>query len=172
MRVHGGAASSRRRLVQSWVVALTILNLCLISAVMALGVNIQWGYAGLFNTGIMGFAALGGVGGGARVDAAGAGGARPGVEPRAGGAGGGRDRRGGASSCATRRRRACAGRSGCVTVAVGYFVMRMFLDPASEAIEAIDPASAGYLGGLGLPVLSLAGRRGCLRRARRISSAS
>ena len=28
---------------------------------MALGVNIQWGYAGLFNAGIMGFAALGGV---------------------------------------------------------------------------------------------------------------
>ena len=28
---------------------------------MALGVNIQWGYAGLFNVGIMGFAALGGV---------------------------------------------------------------------------------------------------------------
>ena len=41
--------------------ALTILNLCLISAVMALGVNIQWGYAGLFNSGVMGFAALGGV---------------------------------------------------------------------------------------------------------------
>ena len=31
--------------------------------------------------------------------------------------------------------------------------MRIFLDPASDAIEAIDPASAGYLGGLGLPVL-------------------
>ena len=43
------------------MVALTILNLCLISAVMSLGVNIQWGYAGLFNAGIMGFAALGGV---------------------------------------------------------------------------------------------------------------
>ena len=28
---------------------------------MALGVNIQWGYAGLFNAGIMGFAALGGL---------------------------------------------------------------------------------------------------------------
>ena len=28
---------------------------------MALGVNIQWGYAGLFNVGIMGFAALGGI---------------------------------------------------------------------------------------------------------------
>ncbi|PID62309.1 MAG: branched-chain amino acid ABC transporter permease [Gammaproteobacteria bacterium] len=46
---------------QSWSLALTILNMCLISAVMALGVNVQWGYAGLFNVGIMGFAALGGV---------------------------------------------------------------------------------------------------------------
>ncbi len=46
---------------QSWNVALTILNLALISAVMALGTNIQWGYAGLLNVGIMGFAALGGV---------------------------------------------------------------------------------------------------------------
>ncbi len=45
---------------QSWTVALTILNFGLISAIMALGVNIQWGYAGLFNVGIMGFAALGG----------------------------------------------------------------------------------------------------------------
>ena len=32
--------------VQSWTVALAVLNLCLISAIMALGVNIQWGYAG------------------------------------------------------------------------------------------------------------------------------
>ncbi|MBT7890452.1 MAG: branched-chain amino acid ABC transporter permease, partial [Deltaproteobacteria bacterium] len=47
--------------VQSWSVALVILNLCLVSAIMALGVNIQWGYAGLFNVGIMGFTALGGV---------------------------------------------------------------------------------------------------------------
>lgn len=46
---------------QSWSVALGILNLCLISAVMALGVNIQWGYAGLLNVGVMGFAALGGM---------------------------------------------------------------------------------------------------------------
>ena len=44
---------------QSWNVAWGILNLCLISAIMALGVNIQWGYAGLLNVGIMGFAALG-----------------------------------------------------------------------------------------------------------------
>ncbi|MFT7532715.1 MAG: branched-chain amino acid transport system permease protein, partial [Gammaproteobacteria bacterium] len=46
---------------QSWNVAFGILNLCIISAVMSLGVNIQWGYAGLFNVGIMGFAALGGL---------------------------------------------------------------------------------------------------------------
>ncbi len=46
-------------LFQSWNVALAILNLSLISAVMAIGVNIQWGYAGLFNVGVMGFAALG-----------------------------------------------------------------------------------------------------------------
>ena len=46
---------------QSWSLSLTILNLCLISAIMPLGVNIQWGYAGLINIGIMGFAALGGL---------------------------------------------------------------------------------------------------------------
>ena len=40
--------------IQSLSVSLTILNLCLISAIMALGVNIQWGYAGLFNVGVMG----------------------------------------------------------------------------------------------------------------------
>ena len=49
--------------LQSWSLALSILNLCLISAIMALGVNIQWGYAGLFNVGVMGFAALGGLAG-------------------------------------------------------------------------------------------------------------
>jgi ABC-type branched-subunit amino acid transport system permease subunit len=38
-----------------------LLNMCIISAIMALGVNIQWGYAGLFNVGTMGFAALGGL---------------------------------------------------------------------------------------------------------------
>ena len=46
---------------QSWNVALTILNFCLISAVMTMGANIQWGYAGLINFGIMGYTALGGL---------------------------------------------------------------------------------------------------------------
>ena len=45
-------------LMQGLSVSLTILNLCLISAIMSLGVNIQWGYAGLFNVGVMGFAGL------------------------------------------------------------------------------------------------------------------
>ncbi len=47
--------------VQSVAVAVTIVNLCLVSAVMSLGLNIQWGYAGLPNLGVMGFAALGGL---------------------------------------------------------------------------------------------------------------
>ncbi len=42
-------------LFQSWGIALSMLNLCLISAVMAMGVNIQWGFAGLINFGVMGF---------------------------------------------------------------------------------------------------------------------
>ena len=46
---------------QSWSLSLAIFNLCLISAIMALGVNIQWGYAGLLNVGIMGFTAIGGL---------------------------------------------------------------------------------------------------------------
>ena len=31
--------------VQSWNVALLILNMCIISSIMSLGVNIQYGYA-------------------------------------------------------------------------------------------------------------------------------
>jgi branched-chain amino acid transport system permease protein len=140
-------------LFQSWVVALTILNLCLISAVMSLGVNIQWGYAGLFNTGIMGFAALGGV---AAVlvsmppvpGALAAGGLNLGIAALV---------LVGTIGAALFVRESAPGYLraplGILTVVIGYFVMRVFLDPASEAIEAIDPAAAGYLGGFGLPVL-------------------
>ena len=46
---------------QSWGIALSILNICLISAVMSMGVNIQWGFAGLINFGVMGFLAVGGL---------------------------------------------------------------------------------------------------------------
>ena len=47
--------------IQGWSVSLVILNMCIISSIMSLGVNIQYGYAGLFNLGIMGFVALGGL---------------------------------------------------------------------------------------------------------------
>ena len=47
---------------QSWNTALLILNMGLVSAIMSIGVNLQWGFAGLFNVGIMGFVALGGLG--------------------------------------------------------------------------------------------------------------
>ena len=48
-------------LLQSWNVALAILNLCIISAIMSLGINIQWGNSGIVNFGAMGFTALGGL---------------------------------------------------------------------------------------------------------------
>ena len=38
--------------VQSWNTALLILNMGLISAIMSLGVNLQWGFAGLFTGGV------------------------------------------------------------------------------------------------------------------------
>jgi hypothetical protein len=47
--------------VQSWNVALADPQHGAVSAIMALGVNMQWGYAGLFNVGVMGFVALGGL---------------------------------------------------------------------------------------------------------------
>jgi branched-chain amino acid transport system permease protein len=40
----------------------------------------------------------------------------------------------------------------CVGV-VGYFAARAVFDPAVEAIEAVDSAATGNLGGLGLPIL-------------------
>ena len=47
--------------MQSWSLSLSILNMCIISAIMSMGINMQWGYAGIFNVGIMGFTALGGL---------------------------------------------------------------------------------------------------------------
>ena len=140
-------------MAQSWTVALTILNFSLISALMSLGVNIQWGYAGLFNVGVMGFAALGGV---AAVLVA-----MPPV-PGAVSAGGINLGLAVLAMIATlvaavfvreRVRPSRRGVAGVLTVFAGYLVMRVFLDPASEAIESINPSAAGYLGGLGLPII-------------------
>jgi branched-chain amino acid transport system permease protein len=138
---------------QSWTLALAILNLQIISAIMALGVNMQWGYAGLFNVGIMGFAALGGV---AAVLTS-----MP-PTPGAVAAGGWNlglvalsivGTLGAALFLRDRLAPGVRGPASLIVVLIGYAVMRIFLEPASLAIEAIDPSAAGYLGGLGLPVL-------------------
>ena len=148
------AALAAVGMIQSWPLALAILNLCLISAVMSLGVNIQWGYAGLVNFGILGFAALGGVTA-VLVSVA--------PVPAAWKAGGGGVIVALAISLATilaaifAARRAPAGLPRKLLLAFiiigGYFLARAFFFPAVEAIEAVDPTKAGFLGGLGLPIL-------------------
>jgi branched-chain amino acid transport system permease protein len=126
----------------------------LISAIMALGVNLQWGFAGLFNVGVMGFVALGGLAvvltsvapveeawraGGWRVLA----GIALGVGVIVG-------------AVILRARMARGNARGLATMAlliIGFFAFRAVFDPAVEAIEAVNPAATGFLGGLGLPVL-------------------
>jgi branched-chain amino acid transport system permease protein len=141
--------------LQNWILALTILNMAIVSAIMALGVNIQWGYAGLFNVGTMGFVALGGL---AAVLVS-----MPAV-PAAWDAGGLRILAGLAVFCvgiasAVLVWRRLAGRrrlrGGLVTAVLfaSLFAGRALLDPAVSAVEAVDPAATGYLGGLGWPVL-------------------
>ena len=141
-------------MVQSWNSALLILNMGLISAVMALGVNLQWGFAGLFNVGIMGFVALGGL---AAVlvstdpvsEAWNAGGLRI-LFALAVGVG-----IIGATIIAYRRITATRPRLiAMVTIlGLGFFAYRALLDPAVEAVEAVNPALQGNLGGLDLPII-------------------
>ncbi|MFQ8430387.1 branched-chain amino acid ABC transporter permease [Amaricoccus sp. W119] len=139
-------------LIQSWTVALAILQLSLISAIMSLGANIQWGYAGLFNAGIMGFAALGGVAG-----------VLVSMSPVPGAlAAGGLDLALAILAIVVTivlivvaRGRLLPSYRTPVTLLIallGYLVMRRFLDPASAAIESATGAQ-GYMGGLGLPIL-------------------
>ncbi|MDD9906705.1 MAG: branched-chain amino acid ABC transporter permease [Rhodospirillaceae bacterium] len=139
--------------VQSWSLALAILNLCLISAVMSLGVNIQWGYAGLFNVGVMGFAALGGLAG-VLVST-------PPVHNAIAAGGGGILLTGAVVSVTiaavwlvmTRLRFPFRGVLAATIIAIGFFAARAVFDPAVEAIESVDSAATGFLGGLGLPIL-------------------
>ena len=139
---------------QSWSIALTILNYCLISAVMTIGANIQWGYAGLINFGIMGYTALGGL---AVVLFS--------VEPvkKAWQVGGlnlilslwviviivfsvkfiiKKFKKSNLRSFGV----------GAIIIG-GILLIRITAIPGIEAIESVDPAKTGYLGGLGLPVL-------------------
>jgi branched-chain amino acid transport system permease protein len=138
----------------SWNTMLGIINMGLISAIMALGVNVQWGYAGLFNTGIVGFVALGGL---APVLVS--------STPVA------------AVWTADGAWRLIAGLlTGAAVVWVamlvngrtkgnarlfamlgviigGFFLYRAVIDPAIIVIESNSPAAFGNIGGLGLPVL-------------------
>lgn len=138
---------------QSWNVALGIINLCLISAIMSLGVNIQWGYAGLFNVGIMGFAALGGL---TAVLVS-----MPPVAEAwsAGGKGIGLALLGLIATVVAIVvvRRTLVGKwrlwITLLTLLLGLILIRSILDPAVERIESVNPAHTGYLGGMGLPIV-------------------
>ena len=141
-------------LMQSWNSALLILNMGLVSAIMALGVNLQWGLAGLFNIGVMGFVALGGLAV-ALVSTE--------LRPAAWAAGG----RGillafGLGAVALigaiwARRKLPPGRARGLAILIilgaGFLLYRALLDPNVAAVEALNPAAAGHIGGLDLPVL-------------------
>ena len=141
-------------LLQSWNIALSILCFCLISAVMTMGANIQWGYAGLINFGIMGYTALGGL---AAVLVS-----VPPVKEAW--------QVGGSSMIlcvfiiaaiifsirfilkklekSDKRNYAIA-----FVIIVGLVLLRLISAPAIESIEAVSPATTGFLGGMGLPIL-------------------
>ena len=139
---------------QSWNLSLQILNIGILSAIMALGVNMQWGYAGLFSTGIVGSVALGGL---AVVLVS----ARP--VPEAFAAGGWMTLGGlalgvGVIVAATLLYRGMKpGRARGFAVAalliVGFFLYRAVFDSGVAAVEAYDPATYGNIGGFGLPSL-------------------
>ena len=139
---------------QSWSLSLAIFNLCLISAIMALGVNIQWGYAGLLNVGIMGFTAIGGL---AAVLVSQA----PVMEAWA---------VGGSGMFISLiiliiiiffifiamkyiQKSKLKKITILLILILGIILLKKFYDPSVEAIEAINPAKTGFLGGLGLPII-------------------
>ena len=139
---------------QSWSVSLGIINLCLISAIMSLGVNIQWGYAGLFNAGIMGFVAIGGVSAVLISH-------EPVTEAWASGGFGILISlsfiiiayflvlfvRKNLSSIFLRRFFII------LISRLSLFIILYFYRPAVSSIESINPAKTGFLGGLGLPII-------------------
>jgi len=139
---------------QSWNVALSIFNMCLISAVMTMGANVQWGYAGLINFGLMGYAALGGLAAVLiSVDPV----------PEAWSAGGFD-----ILMCLwliiaivflirfilknfEKSKIRTYGIAGIIIA--GIVIIRITSESGIEAIEAVNPATTGFLGGLGLPIV-------------------
>ena len=139
---------------QSWNIALSIFNLCLISAVMTMGANIQWGYAGLINFGIMGYTALGGL---AAVLIS--------VDPvQDAWSAGGFDILTSlfiiigmivAIKLILKRYEKSRIRTYSIAaiIILGIIIIRVIAEPGIEAIEAVEPAKTGFLGGLGLPIV-------------------
>ncbi|MFN0113302.1 MAG: branched-chain amino acid ABC transporter permease [Paracoccaceae bacterium] len=137
----------------TWNTALGILNMALISAIMALGVNMQWGYAGLFNTGIVGFVALGGlapvlISMPPQTDAILAGGWRIPLALLLGIA---------AIAAAVFAYARTSGRTRTLAILAiligGFFAYRAVLDPAVATVETMNPAFAGNVGGLGIDLI-------------------
>ena len=139
---------------QSWSIALTIFNYCMISAVMTMGANIQWGYAGLINFGIMGYTALGGL---AVVLVSVA------PVPEAWEVGGIS-----MMVCLAiiigivisikyilKKNINSKKRNYIIfsIIIIGIILLNVISGPAIEKIESVDPAKTGFLGGLGLPIL-------------------
>ena len=139
---------------QSWNIAFSIFNLCLISAVMTMGANIQWGYAGLINFGIMGYTALGGL---AAVLVS--------VPPvREAWQVGGLSMllclfiivfivfsvRYVLKNFQKSKRKNIYIAS---IIVIGLIILRIVSGPAIHSIEAVEPAKTGFLGGLGLPII-------------------
>ena len=139
---------------QSWSIALTIFNYCMISAVMTMGANIQWGYAGLINFGIMGYTALGGL---AVVLVSVA------PVPEAWAVGGFN-----MMICllliigmvfaikyVLNKFKQSKYKNYFISgiIVVGIILIRFISGPAIEGIEAVEPAKTGFLGGLGMPVM-------------------
>ncbi|MCX7888464.1 MAG: branched-chain amino acid ABC transporter permease [Rhodobacteraceae bacterium] len=137
-------------LTGSWNTMLGIFNMALVSAIMALGVNMQWGYAGLFNVGIVGFVALGGL---APVlisippnhEALAAGGWRIPVALLVGVL---------AIIAAIlvygRTRGRLRGIAVTAILIGGFVLYRAIFDPAVEIVETTNPSFAGNIGGLGI----------------------
>ena len=135
--------------IQSWNTALFILNMGLISAIMSLVVNLQWGFAGLFNVGVVGFVALGGL---AAVlismppttDAWAAGGAQVLLGLLLGAAT--------VTAAILVQTKMAPGRTKVLSLIgvliIGFFLYRYVFDGGVEAVEAVNPAGTGYLGGL------------------------
>ena len=139
---------------QSWNIALSIFNMCLISAVMTMGANIQWGYAGLINFGIMGYTALGGL---AAVLIS--------VDPiqEAWSVGGFNILMSlsiiivmvlAIHFILKNFIKSKLRTYGIATIIIaGIIIIRVTAEPGIEAIEAVNPAKTGFLGGLGLPII-------------------